>query len=115
MKFGVRQELKSVMQWKSNSKRKSMLTIWVKSFVEFAKRKTLLRNSSVSVSVYNEHKFHVWKKEVAQLRFLHLVVFFKHWVSQLQHLIWELLEKLPYGNKVFGYDFHNRTYNSKFG
>ena len=115
MKFGVRQELKSVMQWKSNSKRKSMLTIWVKSFVKFAKRKTLLRNSSVSVSVYNEHKFHVWKKEVAQLRFLHLVVFFKHWVSQLQHLIWELLEKLPYGNKVFGYNFHNRTYNSKFG
>lgn len=55
------------------------------------------------------------EKEVAQLRFLHLVVFFKHWVSQLQHLIWELLEKLPYGNKVFGYDFHNRTYNSKFG
>ena len=92
-----------------------MLTIWVKPFVKLAKRKTLLRNSSVSVSVYNEHKFHVWKKEVAQLRFLHLVVFFKHWVSQLQHLIWELLEKLPYGNKVFGYDFHNRTYNSKFG
>lgn len=55
------------------------------------------------------------EKEVAQLRFLRLVAFFKHWVSQPQHLIWELLEKLPCGNKVFGYDFHNRTYNSKFG
>ena len=55
-----------------------MLTIWVKPFVKLAKRKILLRNSSVSVSVYNEHKFHVWKKDVAQLRFLRLVVFFKH-------------------------------------
>ena len=78
MKFGARLELKSVMQWKNNSKRKSMLTIWVKPFVKLAKRKTLLRNSSVSVSVYNEHKFHVWKKDVSQLRFLRLVVFFKH-------------------------------------
>ena len=78
MKFGERLELKSVMQWKKNSKRKSMLTIWGKPFAKPAKRKTLLRNSSVSVSVYNEHKFHVWKKEEAQLRFLRLVVFFKH-------------------------------------
>ena len=78
MKFGARLELKSVMLWKNNSTRKSMLTIWVKPFVKLAKRKILLRNSSVSVSVYNEHKFHVWKKDVAQLRFLRLVVFFKH-------------------------------------
>lgn len=78
MKFGARLELKNVKQWKNNSKRKSMLTIWVKPFVKLAKRKTLLRNSSVSVSVYNEHKFHVWKKEVAQSHFLRLVVFFKH-------------------------------------
>ena len=66
MKFGARLELKNVTQWKNNSKRKSMLTIWVKPFVKLAKHRTLPRNSSVNVSVFNGHKFHVWKKDVAQ-------------------------------------------------
>ena len=92
-----------------------MPIIWAKQFVMLVKHRILHKNNLVNVLVYNGHKFRVWKKEVAQLRFLRLVAFFKHWVSQPQHLIWELLEKLPCGNKVFGYDFHNRTYNSKFG
>lgn len=66
MKFGARQELKSVIQWKNSSKRKSMLITWAKLFVKPAKHKTLHKNNSVNVSVYNEHKFHVWKKETVQ-------------------------------------------------
>lgn len=66
MKFGARQEPKSVTLWKNNSKRKSTLIIWAKLYVKLVKRKTLPRNSSVNVSVYNVRKFHAWKKGLAR-------------------------------------------------